>query len=243
MRTATVRRGASTHLIIPDRARKPAARRGPKDSETMNEAEYIKYFAGLLAIVNPIGSVPIFIGLTRQQNNAERARTALIAASTVAVVLTITLLTGERILQLFGISLASFRVGGGILVLLIAISMLHAKVSPARQTEEEAQDAVEKETVAVVPLGIPLLSGPGAISTVVVYAGRGNALGHYAIIELEILLVAATVWASFRAAPYIAGMLGRTGINVVTRLMGLIMAAIAVEIMANGIRQLLPGLA
>lgn len=209
----------------------------------MNEVEYIKYFAGLLAIVNPIGSVPVFISLTRQQTFAERARTARIAALTVVVVLTIALLTGESILQFFGISLASFRVGGGILVLLIAISMLHARVSPAKQTDEEVQDASEKETVAVVPLGIPLLSGPGAISTVIVYAGRGGEIGHYAVLEAEVLLVALLVWVSFRAAPYIAGMLGRTGINVVTRLMGLIMAAIAVEIMANGIKQLLPGLA
>ncbi|MFA5529875.1 MAG: YchE family NAAT transporter [Thiohalomonadaceae bacterium] len=209
----------------------------------MNEFEYIKYFAGLLAIVNPIGSVPIFISLTRQQTLTERSRTALIAAMTVSIVLTVTLMTGERILEFFGIGLPSFRVGGGILVLLIAISMLHAKVSPARQTEEEAQDASEKETVAVVPLGIPLLSGPGAISTVIVYAGRGDGMSHYSLIEVEILLVALIVWMSFRAAPYIAGMLGRTGINVITRLMGLIMAAIAVEIMANGLRALFPGLA
>src|SRR5690606_27737382 len=105
----------STRPISPGRARKPATHRG-KDSETMNEAEYIKYFAGLLAIVNPIGTIPIFIGLTQQQSSSERARTALIAASTVAAVLTITLLTGDHILELFGISLASFRVGGGILV-------------------------------------------------------------------------------------------------------------------------------
>jgi multiple antibiotic resistance protein len=209
----------------------------------MIDVEYIKYFAGLLAIVNPIGSVPIFVSLTRQQTLAERARTARVSATTVAVVLTVALVTGESILQFFGISLASFRVGGGILVLLIAISMLHARVSPAKQTDEEVQDAAEKETVAVVPLGIPLLSGPGAISTVIVYAGRSDGVSHYALLETEILLIAVVVWISFRAAPYIAGLLGRTGINVVTRLMGLIMAAIAVEIMANGIKQLFPGLA
>lgn len=209
----------------------------------MTEVEYIKFFAGLVAIVNPIGSVPVFIGLTSQQTPRERNATAVITAMTVTAVLTTALLTGEGLLGFFGISVASFRVGGGILVLLIAISMLHARISPAKQTEEEAQDAAEKESVAVVPLGIPLLSGPGAISTIILYADRGSSLSHYLILELEILLVAAIVWISFRAAPAIAGMLGRTGINVVTRLMGLVMAAIAVEIMASGLRQLFPGLA
>lgn len=239
------RRGASARptIFAGMRASQPRAAVWTKDSETMNEVEYIKYFAGLLAIVNPIGSVPIFISLTRHQTSGERAHTALIAAVTVLMVLTITLLTGERILQLFGIGLASFRVGGGILVLLIAISMLHAKVSPAQQTREEVQDAAEKATVAVVPLGIPLLSGPGAISTVIVYAGRHDAVSHYALLEVEILLVACIIWLSFRTAPYIAKMLGRTGINVVTRLMGLIMSAIAVEIMSNGLKQLFPALA
>ena len=153
------------------------------------------------------------------------------------------LVTGERILAFFGISFASFRVGGGILVLLIAISMLHARVSPAKQTEEEAQDAAEMEAVAVVPLGIPLLAGPGAISTIIVYAHRGEAFQHYLFLGPGITLVAITVFLSFRAAPAIAGYLGKTGINVVTRIMGLIMAAIAVEIMASGLKLLFPGLA
>jgi multiple antibiotic resistance protein len=209
----------------------------------MSEAEYLKFFVSLLAIVNPIGAVPIFIGLTQRQTDKERNHTALIAAMSVLVVLSVTLLTGEGILTFFGISLASFRVGGGILVLLIAISMLHARVSPAKQTEEEAQDAAEKGAVAVVPLGIPLLAGPGAISTIILYAQRDTELHHYFFIEGEILLVALVVWISFRTAPAIAGVLGRTGINVVTRIMGLVMAAIAVEIMASGLRLLLPGLA
>jgi multiple antibiotic resistance protein len=208
----------------------------------MTDVEYLKFFVSLLAIVNPIGAIPIFIGLTQQQDTQERWHTAAITATSVAVVLTVALLTGERILAFFGISFASFRVGGGILVLLIAISMLHARVSPAKQTEEEAQDAAEKEAVAVVPLGIPLLAGPGAISTIILYAQRGDEFYHYLFLEAVIILVALVVWISFRAAPRIAGVLGRTGINVVTRIMGLMMAAIAVEIMASGLRLLFPGL-
>lgn len=208
----------------------------------MTEVEYLKFFVSLLAIVNPIGSVPIFVGLTQQQSDGQRNHTAMVTSVSVAVVLTVALLTGERILSFFGISFPSFRVGGGILVLLIAVSMLHARVSPARQTEEEAQDAAEKEAVAVVPLGIPLLAGPGAISTIILYAQRGSDLQHYFFIEVGIVAVAITVWLLFRAAPRIANRLGRTGINVVTRIMGLILAAIAVEIMASGLKGLFPAL-
>lgn len=205
-------------------------------------AEYLKFFAALLAIVNPIGIIPVFISLTEQQSSAERRQTSLLAAVVVALVLLMALLTGETLLRFFGISIDSFRVGGGILILLIAISMLHAKMSPARQTEEEAQDAADKESVAVVPLGIPLLAGPGAISTIILYAHRDTRVIHYLMLGVEIVLIALIVWGSFILAPYIARALGRIGINVITRIMGLIMAAIGVEFIAAGLRQLLPGL-
>ncbi len=206
-------------------------------------AEYAKFFAGLLAIVNPMGAVPIFVGLTGDQSEPERRRSSRVAALTVAVVLLLALVTGETVLRLFGISIASFRVGGGILVLLIALSMMQARVSPAQQTRQEVREAAEKESVAVVPIGIPLMAGPGAISTIVLYAQRGTSVVHYLVVAAEILLVAAIVWAVFWWGPRIVERLGRTGINVATRIMGLIMAAIGVEFIASGLRQLLPGLA
>ena len=205
-------------------------------------SEYAKLFAGLLAIVNPFGAIPLFISFTAGYTDAERRRTGARAALTVALVLYVALLTGEAILALFGISAASFRVGGGILVLLIAVSMMHARPSGAKQTEEEVEDAAERDSVAVVPLGMPLLAGPGAISTVVLYAHRSGEVMHYLVLAVEIPIVAGIVWLSLRAAPAIGDRLGRTGINIITRIMGLIMAAIAVEIMANGLRQLFPGL-
>ncbi len=206
-------------------------------------AEYAKFFAGLLAIVNPIGAIPVFISLTANQTDQQRGRTALLASLSVGAVLLAALFTGEAILGFFGISIASFRVGGGILILLIAVSMMHARLSPAKQTEEEAQDAADKESVAVVPLAIPLLAGPGAVSTIIVYAHRVPGGGHFFMLAVEIVLMALIVWTVFRVAPRLADILGRTGINVLTRIMGLILAAIAVEFMANGLRQLLPGLA
>jgi len=205
--------------------------------------EYAKFFVALAAIVNPIGAVPVFINVTADQLAGDRNRTARVAAATAGGVLTVTLLCGEAILRFFGITIASFRVGGGILILLMAISMLHARMSPAKHTEEEARDSAERDSVAIVPLGIPLLAGPGAISTVILHAQRHVAAEHYLLLELAIALLTSLIWLIFRLAPLISRVLGRTGINVVTRIMGLIMAAIGVEFIALGLKQLFPLLA
>jgi multiple antibiotic resistance protein len=206
-------------------------------------SEYAKFLAALVAIVNPIGAIPVFINLTSGQNGPQRRRTGFRAAITTLIVLIIVLLSGETLLRFFGISIGSFRVGGGILILLMAISMMHAKMSTVKQTEEEALYSAEQDSVAVVPLGIPLLAGPGAISTVILYAQRRSSPTHYGILALEISLVSLAVWGAFGAAPRLASMLGKTGINIVTRIMGLIMAAIGVEFIANGVKQLFPVLA
>jgi multiple antibiotic resistance protein len=204
--------------------------------------EYLKFFAGLVAILNPIGVIPIFINLTYNQTAAERNRTALMAAMTVGVVLAVSLLCGELILNFFGISVASFQVAGGILILFNSLSMLQAKMGATRQTEEEAQETAEREDVAVVPIGVPLTAGPGAISTVILYGHKPALFGRYVILVAGIAIVAAIVWAAFRLAPLISHALSRTGINIVTRLMGLIMAAIGIEFIASGLKILFPGL-
>lgn len=205
-------------------------------------AGYLKFLAGLVAIVNPIGATPLFVTLTTNQSKEERNRTGLLAAVTVMLVLILALLTGEAILRFFDITISSFRVGGGILILLMSISMMQGRLSAVKHTDEETQDATEKEAVAVVPLGMPLLAGPGAISTVILYANRGTSVGHYLVLATEILVVALIVWLSLRSAPFVASALGKTGVKVVTRIMGLIMAAIGVEFITNGLKQLLPGL-
>jgi len=211
--------------------------------EPITWSVYLKYFAGLIAIVNPIGAVPLFIDMTSQQTPAQRKHTGLVASIATCVVLLVVLLTGEEILRFFGITIGSFRVGGGILLLLIAISMLHARTSPVKHTEEEAVDSSERDSVAVVPLAVPILAGPGAISTVILYAQHSSFLGHYVLLAGEILLVSFAVWVCFSAAPYLARILGKTGINIITRLMGLVMAAIGVEFIAFGLKQLFPVLA
>jgi multiple antibiotic resistance protein len=209
----------------------------------MDILELVKAALALFAIVDPVGVIPIFLLATQGYTLAQSHAAARIAALTVAGVLTLFTFLGEPLLMFFGIRLAAFSVAGGLLLLLLALSMVQAHVSPQRQTQDEALEAEEKDAVGVVPLGIPLLAGPGAITHVIVAAGaaRGEVL-HQTALLIPISLVALTVWLVFRAAPSIARRLGKTGIHVVTRLMGLIIAAISIEMIASGLGTLFPGL-
>ncbi len=206
-------------------------------------AEYIKTFIGLLAIVNPFGAIPLFISMTADQDGNQCRKTINTVAFGVCIILLVSLFFGDLLLRFFGITIDSFRVGGGILVLLMAIAMLHAKTSLIRQTDEEAHESIEKESVAIVPLAIPLLAGPGAISTVILAAHKSTGILHLIGIALGIVVLSLVVWGVLRLSPWIASHIGATGINIFTRIMGLILTAIAVEFIANGIKGLFPVLA
>lgn len=208
--------------------------------ETGSINEYLKFFVALLAIVNPVGTIPIFINMTASQDKATRNKNGSMASISMGAILLVVLFSGETILNFFGISEGSFRVGGGILILLMAISMLNAKMSNVKQTKEEEIDSADRESVAVVPLGTPLLAGPGAISTVILYAQRYTSAVHYIYLFGVILLLVCLTALLFRLAPAISNLIGKTGINIVTRLMGLIMAAMGVEFIANGLKHLFP---
>jgi len=204
--------------------------------------EYTKIFIALLAIVNPIGAIPIVMALTADASEEEFKRTTKITVISVLVILLTALLTGELLLGFFGISISSFRVGGGILILLMAISMLHARQSPITFSKEEASDG-NRESVAVVPISMPLLAGPGAISTVILYTQKSHAPLHYLCMGLDILLLVLVLWVAFLSIPWISKHTTQTGINIFSRVMGLILAAIAVEFIANGLKGLFPVLA
>ncbi|WP_373017347.1 YchE family NAAT transporter [Thiomicrorhabdus sp.] len=209
----------------------------------LDYAEYFKIFIGLLAIINPVGAIPLFISMTADETVKERRVTINLVAIGVISILLVSLFFGEALLKFFGITIDSFRVGGGILILLMAISMLHGKTSPARQTKEEAYESEQKESVAIVPLAMPLLAGPGAISTVILAAHKSSSVSHYMVIAFGIVLLGIIVWALLRLSPWITNHSSTTGINIFTRIMGLILAAIAVEFIANGMRGLFPILA
>lgn len=204
--------------------------------------EYIKIFTTLIAIVNPLGAIPIFISLTGTLATRQRKRIINTASVTVCVVLIVAALLGKPLLTFFGVSIASFKVGGGILLLIMAISMMQAQYAQTRQTREEEAEAEEKESIAVVPIAMPLLAGPGAISTAIIYADASPHTLHVAMIVVSSVLVALLTWIALNVAIPVRSMLSNTGINIATRLMGLLLAAIAVEFMAGGLTVLLPGL-
>jgi len=204
--------------------------------------EYTKFLIGLLAIVNPLGAVPIFVALTSGAPEAERKQIAKIVVMAVLIILFVALLFGDLLLRFFGITIHSFSVGGGILILLMAISMLQAKISAVSHTAEEARESASKESVAVVPLAMPLLAGPGAISTVILYAHKNSSVAHYAIMSVDILIVGVLLWVVLQLVPWISRHVSQTGINIFTRIMGLILAAIAIEFIATGLKGLFPAL-
>jgi multiple antibiotic resistance protein len=195
-----------------------------------------------VVIVNPVGAVPLFVSMTVENNHEEKKYIARIASFAVAVVLIMAAVIGQPLLTLFGITIASFKVGGAISILLIAMSMMRAAPAGEKQTPEEAKEAEHKANIAVVPLAIPLLSGPGAISTTIIYATERSSFGHLGVIVLCCLLVALTTWIALRVATPVSNWLGKTGVNIAIRLMGLLLAAVAVEIMTSGLVVLLPGL-
>ena len=208
----------------------------------MDWAYLFKIGIALFAIVNPIGSVPIFISATDGWNRKEKSRTANVVAMTVFLVLLTSALFGDGILGFFSITIPSFQVGGGILILLIAINMLHAKQSHSKQTPEEAKTLEERDVIAIVPLSIPLLAGPGAIGSMIIAAQQSKTfVGHISLV-IPIFVVATLIWVTLQLSGYIADKLGTIGINIVTRLMGLILAAMAVEFIAHGLIGLFPAL-
>ena len=208
--------------------------------------DFIKPLITLLAVVNPLAAVPFFIHYTQGFTHGQRRRTVITASVTAFLVIAISALLGLDILEFFGISLASFQVGGGMLLLTSAMNMLNAQPAeakqPGRDLEEGAQKAAMGASIAVVPLTIPLLTGPATMSTVVIYAERVQHFWQLMVLVSYGAVIGAATFICFALAEPIARVLGQTGIKVMTRLMGLILAALAVEVMAVGLLKLFPGL-
>jgi multiple antibiotic resistance protein len=201
-----------------------------------------KTFISLLALVNPLGAIPFFISFTASNTRAERRRIVRVASLTVAFVIAFTTLFGQQFIAFFGISVNSFQVGGGIIMLLMAISMINAQPGGTKTTPEEAVEGELKDNIAVVPLAIPLLSGPGTISTVIIYANETTGYVQRLSLIGSGIAIAALTFIALSAADPISRVLGRTGINVATRLMGLMLAALGVELITDGLAVLWPAL-
>ncbi|MBQ1766106.1 MAG: MarC family protein [Aquincola sp.] len=207
--------------------------------------DLLKPLIALLAIVNPIGAVPFFISFTQHFSREQRRNTIRVSSFSAFCVIAISALAGLKIIEFFGISIASFQVGGGTLLLISSLQMLNAQQPETRPSDvaEGEQKVDAGASIAVVPLTVPLLTGPATISTMVIYAEKTRTLFEHAVLVGYGVVIGLATFAAFSAAGRIARVLGRTGINVMTRLMGLILAAMAVELLADGLIKLFPVLA
>lgn len=196
----------------------------------------------LLALVNPLASIPIFIHLTSGFSDLDRKKTIRSASLAVFVILVVCALLGLRILSFFGISLASFQVAGGILLIMSALSMLNAQPVKSKTNVEETSYAASQASIAVIPLAIPMLTGPASMSTMVIFANRTQNWLEMIVLLLYAALVATSVYLCYSAAPHIARAMGRTGINVMTRLMGLVLASMSVEVISEGLKKMFPAI-
>src|SRR6185436_5595894 len=205
-------------------------------------SEYLRYLVTLTAVLDPFLAIPIFISVTAGRDNAAQKRLADAVTLTVFVVLAGSVFLGEAVLKVMGASLQAFQVGGGLVLLLMALAMLNAEAGSMRQTKAEAQEIQEGEVSGVVPLAVPLLAGPGAIGTSII-AGEAGGLTHKLALVACVVIECALLWWILRGAHAVGERISKTGLNVATRLLGLLLAAIAIETMAEGLKRLFPGLA
>lgn len=203
--------------------------------------EYLRYIVTLTAVLDPFLAVPIFLTVTAARGEKARQRLANVVTVTVFAVLAGAAIFGEALLRLLGASLPAFQAGGGLVLLLMALAMLNAQAGGMRQSRAEAEELEAGTLSGVVPLAVPLLAGPGAIGTTII-ASQAGGLAHTSALIGCLALVCFMLWWVLRVADAVGQRMGTTGLNIVTRLLGLLLAAIAVETMAGGLKGLFPGL-
>ena len=192
--------------------------------------------SSIFFIVDPLGTAPIFLAITEGKSAAERKRTAFRASLVTFMILLVFAFVGEWILKLLRVTISSFQIAGGILIFTIALSMLQARRSRAKSTPQEEHEKQEGEDVAIFPLAIPMLSGPAAITTVMVLINLSTSPLHRMLVILAIALTSLFCYLILRASGRLLNLLGQTGINVLTRLMGLLLAVISVQLVIDGIK-------
>jgi multiple antibiotic resistance protein len=198
----------------------------------------IRSFLTLFVLLDPVGLAPLFLGLTANRTSDERRRIAVRAVTVAGGLLLVFGLVGNWLLSSLGISLDAFRVAGGVLLFRIAVDMVFAHLE--RETEEEESEARVRRDISVFPLAIPLIAGPGALASLMILVGEARAFTWGVPLVLGVcVVVLVLVFLALRVASPIAGVLGQTGINVVTRVLGVLLAALATQYVADGVRGLL----
>lgn len=206
---------------------------------------YLKIFVAIFVLVNPLEGIPVFLAQTQNMPDASRHNIARIAAIGVTVILLVALFIGSPLLAALSISIGAFTTAGGIIIFLVALQMVSGAVSKSNAVDDQTPDFGER--FALVPLATPLLAGPGPISSAIVYASKGPfdqgcTLIDYVILAGIILVVGVATWGALRAADQLRRLLGATGIEVSTRISGILVAAIAVQMIHDGLVRLFPEL-
>ena len=199
-------------------------------------------FGSLFSIVDPFAALPIFLALTGGQDRATQNRTARRATLTCFLVLSTFGVAGTFIFSFFGITIPAFKIAGGILLFGVGLEMMRGKQSDTRATHEEKVEAEAKEDIAIIPMGLPLLSGPGAIATVMVLVGKATTWSQRLGVYSAIVAVSLLTLIVLHSAAMVARVLGRTGINLIGRIMGLILAATAIQFVIDGVHEAFPKL-
>lgn len=193
-------------------------------------------FGSLFAIVDPFAAIPAFLAMTSRESEDQRRRVARTACLTCAGVISAFALLGPLIFKLFSITLPAFQIAGGLVLLLSSLDMLRAQKSPLRETPEEFAEGMNKQDIAITPLAVPLLAGPGAITTSIVMAGRAHTLERKIVFFVIIALVSLASYWTLTLAAHSAKRMSATILNIITRLMGLLLAAIAVQLILSALK-------
>jgi multiple antibiotic resistance protein len=203
----------------------------------MTTAELTTFAIGMLAVTNPIGNLAIFAGLTAERSDAERRATAVTCAVAVLVIFLTVTWAGSLILKAFGITVAAFEGAGGLIVLLLGLAMLHSRTSAMHHTAAEADEAQSKDSIGVVPMAIPIVAGPGALTTIIIQGVKHPGIASRIEMSLVGVGISVVILVAFLGSSLISRWLGTAGINIVTRIMGIILAAIGVDMIGGAIRQ------
>lgn len=213
------------------------------------EVEIIKIILAFIVLINPSAALAMFVNFTNGYGYEDKRRVARIASATVFIAIAFFSLFGETMLRGLGISLGSFRVAGGILLFLIALGMMNDGNNPVKPNEDELElsqpkvkDPSSLTGIAVVPLAIPMMVGPGGISTVIIYSSQVSGVVGMSLIIVAGLCISILCYLSLMAAGQISKLLGDTGLNIINRIMGIILAALAIEIVVAGLRTIFPNL-
>ncbi len=195
-------------------------------------------FGSLFAIVDPIALVPAFLAMTARDSRAARIRMARLASAVAAGVMIVFFLTGQWIFKLLGVTLPAFQIAGSVLLFLIALDMLYAKPTAARETAEEVEAGAAKDDIAITPLGVPMLAGPGAISAVLILRAQAQGWSQHAALLGCVIVVCVLSYVILRFAAVSAHRINPLLLKLTARLMGLLLAAVAVQFALNALRQL-----